>query len=89
MRTISTKVENEIHEKFMEYCNQKGMAISEALAEIIKFVDKLVIDMEVDEIPSGLTDDGAANAQAELGMNPCFLVCPIFLAWYRRYKKEK
>ena len=85
MRTISTKVENEIHEKFMEYCNQKGMTISEALAEIIKFIDKLVIDMEIEEIPSSLTDDEAADAQAELGINPCSLVCPIFLAWYRRY----
>jgi len=31
----------------MECCNQKGMTISEALAEIIKFIDRLVIDMEI------------------------------------------
>jgi len=68
MRTISTKVENEIHEKFMEYCNQKGMTISEALAEIIEFIDKLVIDMEIEETPSSLTGDEAADAQAEHGI---------------------
>ncbi len=57
MRTVSTKVENEIHERFMEHCNQKGMTVSEALAEIIEFIDKLVIDMEIEEIPSTMTDD--------------------------------
>jgi len=80
MRTIPTKVENEIHEKFMEYCNQKGMTISEALAEIIEFIDKLVIDMGIEEIPSSLTDDEAADAQAELGINPCSLSMSDFFS---------
>ncbi|TKJ43396.1 hypothetical protein CEE35_08830 [Candidatus Aerophobetes bacterium Ae_b3b] len=73
----------------MEYCIQKGITISEALAEIIKFIDRLVIDMEIEEMPSIMTDDESVDAQADLGDNPCYSVCPIFLAWYRRYKKEK
>ena len=33
MRTISAKVENDTHDKFMEYCNQKGMTVNEALGQ--------------------------------------------------------
>jgi len=38
MRTISSKLTKEEHEKLLELCNQEGQSVSEFLRELIKGV---------------------------------------------------
>jgi len=36
MKTVSTKLENRIHDKFLELCNEQGKCQSELLRDLIK-----------------------------------------------------
>jgi len=35
MKTVSTKLENRIHDKFLEFCNDQGKCQSELLRDLI------------------------------------------------------
>ena len=36
MRTVSTKLDNRMHDKFLEFCNDQGKCQSELLRDLIK-----------------------------------------------------
>ena len=92
MRNLSTKVENGIHEKFLEYCNKKGMSINEALGEIVKFVVTAMVD-GFDALPDRIRseDDQAALAGEDLDevVDGCLYTCPIMEYWFYNVFKQR
>ena len=47
-RTVSTRLQNDIHQKLTEKCNQKGVTVNEFLKECIHMV--LNSELKTDEI---------------------------------------
>lgn len=93
MRTMSAKVENDVHERFLEYCNQKGMTVNEALGEILKFIaSALRGKSSLEQWPyifQGLGEMKLDTAQ-DISTNTfdCINRCPIIKWWWERYDKS-
>lgn len=94
MRNLSTKVENEMHEKFLEYCNKKGMTVNEALGQTVRFIVAAMGD-SFHALPNtwGIREEDLEKLMGEELDNiaaGCVPYCPILeYWWYNVFKKRK
>ena len=94
MRNLSTKVENEMHERFLEYCNKRGMSVNEALRQIVRFI-VAAMDDEFHALPDtwGMRGEDLEELLSEELDNlatGCVPHCPILeYWWYNVFKKGK
>ena len=94
MRNLSTKVENGIHEEFLEYCNKRGMSVNEALGQIVKFIVAAMDDsfhvlpdtwgMRGEDLQELISDE------LDNLVTGCVSRCPILeYWWYNVFKKRE
>lgn len=88
MRNLSTKVENGVHEKFLEYCNKKGMSINEALGEMVKFVVTAMVD-GFDALPQRIRSEDDQVVLTDEVVDECLFSCPIMEYWFYNVFKQR
>ena len=60
-KTVSTRIDNNVHTLFTDYCNQQGMTMSQMLSQFVNdlveankdLVDLSQCNIESDECPNG------------------------------------
>jgi len=93
MRNLSTKVENDMHEKFLEYCNKRGMSVNEALGQIVKFI-AAAMDDSFYALPDtwgmrGEDLERLIGTELDNLVTRCVSHCPILEHWWYNVFKQR